>query len=92
MAQNRQIEVFYIAHEIDTSHCVSVPKNVESIYKRKICFSPDLSYISQTRMNVIIPIVHMNDSQAYGICNGEIDILSVMVIPTAKYDSANSNI
>lgn len=34
----------------------------------------------------------MKDIQAHGICNGDIDILSVTVISTAKYDSANSNI
>lgn len=37
-------------------------------------------------------MVQKNDIQAYGICNGEIDILSLTVISTAKYDSANSNI
>ena len=43
------------------------------------------------RTNAITPAVDANDNQAYGICNGDIDKVSFMVIPTAKYDSANSN-
>lgn len=58
-----------------------------------VCLSlPDLSYISQMRTNAIIPTVDTNDNQAYGICNGDIDSVSFMVIPTARYDSASSNI
>lgn len=55
-------------------------------------FLPDLSNSSQILTNVINAMVDRNDIQAYVICNGEMVILSVMVISTAKYASANSNI
>lgn len=61
-------------------------------FRKKYCFSPDLSCTSQIRTNAINATVDMNDIQAYVSCNGDTVMFSVMVIPRAKYASVNLNI